>query len=67
MQYLVTQSCPTLSNLLDCSTPGSSDHGDSPSKHTGVGCQALLLGFFPSQGSNPGLLHSRRILYHLRH
>ena len=23
----VTQSCPTLSNLMDCSTPGSSIHG----------------------------------------
>ena len=23
----VTQSCPTLSDLMDCSPPGSSDHG----------------------------------------
>ena len=29
----------------------------SPGKNTGVGCHALLQGFFPSQGWNPGLLH----------
>ena len=27
----------------------------------------LLQGIFPSQGCNPGLLHCRRILYHLSH
>ena len=40
---------------------------DSPGKNTGVGCQALLQGIFPTQGSNPGLLHCRWILYHLSH
>ena len=40
---------------------------DSPGKNTGVGCQALLQGIFPIQGSNPGLLHCRQILYHLNH
>ena len=30
-----------------------------------MGCHALLQGIFPTQGSNPGLLHCRRILYHL--
>ena len=30
---------------------------DSPGKNTGVGCQALLQGIFPTQGSNLGLLH----------
>ena len=29
---------------------------DSPGKNTGVGCQALLQGIFPTQGSNPHLL-----------
>ena len=48
-----------------CSPPGSSVHGDSPGKNTRVGCHALLQGIFPTQGSNPGLLHCRRILYHL--
>ena len=31
----------------------------SSSKNTGVGCQALLQEIFPTQGSNPGLLHCR--------
>ena len=64
---LVAQSCLTLCDPMDCSPPGSSVHGDSPGKNTGVGCQALLQGVFPTQGSNPGLLHCRQILYHLNH
>ena len=36
---------------------GSSVHGDSPGKNTGVGCRALLQGIFPTQGSNLHLLH----------
>ena len=40
---------------------------DSPGKNTGVGCHALLQGIFPTQGSNPGLLHGRQILYCLGH
>ena len=64
---LVTQSCPTLCDPMDCNLPGSSVHGDSPSKNHGVGFHALLQGIFPTQGSNPGLPHCRRILYHLRH
>ena len=35
---------------------------DSPGKNTGVGCHFLLQGIFPTQGSNPGLLHSRQTL-----
>jgi len=50
---------------MDCSPPGSSVLGDSSNKNTGVGCcDALLQGIFPTQGLNPGVLHSRRILYH---
>ena len=62
---LVTQSCQTLFNPLDCSPPGSSVHGDSPGKNTRVGCLALLQRIFPPQGSNPGLPHCRQILYQL--
>ena len=36
-----------------------------PGKNTGVGCHSLLLGIFPTQGSNPGLPHCRQILYRL--
>ena len=39
---------------------------DSPGKHTGVGCHALLQGIFPTQGSNPGLPHFEQIHYRLR-
>ena len=56
-----------LCNPMDCSPPGFSVHGDSPGKNTGVGCHALLQGIFPTQGSNPGFLHCRQILYHLNH
>ena len=35
----------------DCSPPGSSAHGDSPGKNTGVACLARLKGIFPTQGS----------------
>ena len=64
---LVTQSCLTLCDPMDCGPPGSSVHGDSPGKNTGVGCHALLKGIFPAQGSNPGLQHCRQILSCLRH
>jgi len=52
---------------MDYSQPGSPVHGDSPGKNTGMGCYALLQGIFPTQGSNPGLLHYRQILYYLSH
>ena len=32
-----------------------------------VGSLSLLQGIFPTQGSNSGLLHCRRILYQLSH
>ena len=42
---------------------GSSVHGISPGKNTGVGCHFLLQGIFPTQGLNLGRLHWQ-ILYH---
>ena len=39
----------------------------SPDQNTGVGSLSLLQGIFPTQGSNPGLPHCRRILYQLSH
>ena len=42
---------------MHCDPPGSSIHGDSPGKNTGVGCHALLQRIFPTKGSNPCLLH----------
>ena len=51
----VPQLCPTLQVCMDCSPPGSSVHGDSPGKNTGVGCHFLLQEIFSTQGSNLGL------------
>ena len=45
---LVSQSCLTLCDHVDCSLLGSSVHWDSPGKNTGVGC--LLSG--SQQGSD---------------
>ena len=63
--FLVAQSCLTLCDPMDCISPGSSGQGDSPGKNTGVSCHALFKGIFPTQGSIPGLLHCRQILYQL--
>ena len=40
---------------------------NSPGQNTGVGSRPLLQGIFPTQGSNPGLLHCGHILYQLSH
>ena len=40
---------------------------NSPGQNTGVGNHSILQGIFPTQGSNPGFLHCRQILYHLSH
>ena len=57
----VAQSCPTLCVPMDCRPPGSSVLGILP----GVGCHSLLQGIFLTWGSNPDLLHVRRILKYL--
>ena len=57
MKVEVTQSRPALCDAMDYSTPASS-------------VQASILewvatpfsGIFPTQGSNPGILHCRQIL-----
>ena len=63
----VAQSCPTLCDPMGCSLPGSSVHGISPGKNTGVGCHSLLQGIFPTQGSKSGLLYCRQTDNHLLH
>ena len=63
---LVLCCCSVVSDSLlphGYSPPSSCVHGDSPGKNTGVDCHALLQRIFPTQGSNPGLPHCRRILY----
>ena len=40
---------------------------NSSGQNTGMGSLSLLQEIFPTQGSNPGLPHCRRILYQLNH
>ena len=58
---MLLQSCLTLYDPMDRSLPGSSVHGDSPGKNTGVGCHGLLQRIFLTKGSNLRLLR----LWHL--
>ena len=54
---LVAKSCLTLCDPMDCSPPGSSVRGISQARIMRVGCHFPLQGIFPTQGSNPSLLH----------
>ena len=63
----VAQSCPTLWDPMDSRCTRLLRPWDFLGKSTGVGCHFLLQGIFPTQGSNPGLLHCRQTLYHLSH
>ena len=49
--------CLTLCDPMDYSLPGSTVHGISQARITGVGCHFLIQGIFPTQGVNPYLLH----------
>ena len=46
---LTCKKYPTFYNPMNCSPPGSSVHGDFPSKNTGAGCHFLLQGIIPNQ------------------
>ena len=69
MSVLVAQLYPTLYDSIDCRLPGSSVPGILQTRilEGFFFCHALLQEIFPTQGLNPGLLHCRRILYHLSH
>ena len=54
------QSCPTLCDPMNHSLPGSSIHGDSLGKNTGVDCHDLFQGIFLTQGSK---MHLLRLLH----
>ena len=62
VKVLVTQSCLTLCDHMDCSLLCP---WNSPGKNAQVGRPFLLQGTFRTLGSNLGLLHCRQILYHL--
>ena len=61
LKMKVAQSCLSLRPYGLCSP------WHSAGQNTGVGSLSLLQGIFPTQGSNPGLLHCRQILYQLSH
>ena len=50
------QSYPSFCDPMDCYLPGSSVHEILQARNTGMGCNFLLLGIFPTQGLNPHLL-----------
>ena len=56
----VAQSCLTLRSM-DCRPPISSVHGIFQARLL----EWVAISSFPTQGSNPHLLHCRQILYHL--
>ena len=59
-QVLVTQSCPTLFDPMDCSPPGSSVCGILQARTLEwVGCHFLLQGIFLTSRSSPHLPHCR--------
>ena len=63
---LITQSCPTVCDPLDCSPQGSSVHGILQARILEWVAIFLLQGIFLTQGSNPHLLcllHCRWVLY----
>ena len=64
---LVAQLCPSLCNPMDCSPPGSSMHGSLQARTLEWAAISSSRGIFPTQGSNPDLLHCREILYHLNY
>ena len=55
------------SHVLFFVTHGLYSPWNSLGQNTGVGRLSLLPGFFPSQGSKPGLLCCTQILYQLSH
>ena len=64
---LVTQSCPTLCDLMDCNLLGSSVHGILQARILEWVAMPLSRGSSQTQESNLGLLHYRQILYCLNY
>ena len=66
-RMLLAQLCPTLRNPMDCSPPRSPVHGISQARRLEWVDFPFSRGIILTQGSNPGLLHCRQILYLLSH
>ena len=67
MRVKITQSCLTLCSPMDCSPPGSSDHGIFQARVLEWIVISFYQGIFPTQGSNPDLPNCRQTLYSLSH
>ena len=65
MLCLVAQSCPILCSPVDCSHPGSTVHGILQERILEWVAMPSSRGSSQPRGSNLGLPHCRRILYHL--
>ena len=65
------EKCESLSPIQLYATPWTVAHqaplSMGPPRQKYWSCHCLLQGIFSTQGSNPGLLHCRQILYHLSH
>ena len=65
---LCVQSCPSLCDPMGHSPPGSSVHGGSPGKNTGMNCHFLLQGDLLDSGIKPGSscisFIGRQLTYH---
>ena len=60
--HLIATECESHSVVSNSWEPhGLYSSWNSPDQNTGVGSLSLLLGIFPTQGSNPGLPHCRQI------
>ena len=57
----------SLSHVQLFVTPWTDSPWNSPGQTTGLGSLSLLQGIVPTQESNPGLPHCRKILYQLSH
>ena len=65
-QLLLLYESESHSFMFDSLQPhGLYSPWNSPGQNIAVGSLSLLQGIFPTQGSNPGLPHCRRILYRL--
>ena len=60
MRWRWSESCSVVSDSIRLRSPWN-----SPGQNTGVGSLSLLQGIFPTQESNPGLLHCGWFLYQL--
>ena len=64
VKMFVAHLCPAFCDPRDrCSPPGSSGYGILQARIL----EWVAIPFFPIQGSNPGLLRCRQILYRLSH